>query len=499
MAVDSPRRAAKGDFLSIEDFLDRFLPAVADGDAAVFAGAGLSRSCGFVDWKTLLIDFAAELGLDLDIETDLAAVAQYHLNSEGRTRSRLNQKIEDELGREASPSEAHTALANLPIGTVWTTNYDTLIEETLKGAGRRVVVRRPGASLTSNRRGRDREVLKLHGDVSDANSVVITKEDYERYSNDPKNGALLARLKSDLISKSFLFVGFNFTDPNLELILAQVRQLVGDSPRPHFAIFREPQKSDFTRPGAHKYELNRWRLRLRDLSRFGVTPVPIKDYNEIPEILRQIRTRAERRRILVSGSYNDPSPWGKQRLEAFCVALGQRIVKENYDLVNGFGLGVGSPLITGALEELYRDTPPVVERRLVLRPFPQNRPRGMSRDELWQKYRRDLVSPAGFAVFLAGNKLDEDENVVPADGVRTEYQLSRNLGKYPLPVGASGWVAKELWQEVLDDFDTIFPAKTSRRDYRQLASATATNDQLIDALFRLIKALTPRREYDCML
>jgi len=477
-------------FLLVEQFLDEFIPAVTDGDAAVFAGAGLSRAAGFVDWKGLLKDFATELHLDLDIESDLAAVAQYHLNKEGHIRSRLNQKVAAELARQADLSDVHESLARTPIQTYWTSNYDSLIEDALKAANRRPVVRRPCSSLTSNPRSRDCEVLKLHGDVSDPDSVVITKEDYERYAR--RNERLLLRLKNDLITKSFLFVGFSFTDPNLELVLSQVRELVHDNPRTHYAVFCEPQKDEYSSPTWYRYDLNRWRLRLQDLRRYGICPVLVRDFDAIREVLRQIRIRAERRRIFVSGSYCYSAPWGKERLEAFCEALGGRIIDEDYDLVSGFGLGIGSPVITGALEQLYRGTPVLVERRLLLRPFPQTRPRNMSRADLWDRYRRDLVGAAGFVVFVAGNKLDETGSVVSAEGVRAEYRLARELGKYPLPIGASGWMAKELWQEVLVDFDGIFPAKTPRRDYRRLGSAQASNDELIDALFRLIRHLTPR-------
>lgn len=98
------------DFLSVERFLDEFLPAVVDERAAVFAGAGLSRSAGFVDWKGLLGTFADELHLDLDVETDLSAVAQYHLNRHGRVRDRLNQRIAEELGRQATPARSTQVL-----------------------------------------------------------------------------------------------------------------------------------------------------------------------------------------------------------------------------------------------------------------------------------------------------------------------------------------------------------------------------------------------------
>jgi len=59
-------------FVPIESFLKDYVAAAIEDDAAVFVGAGLSRSAGFVDWKGLLSEFADELGLDLDVETDLS-------------------------------------------------------------------------------------------------------------------------------------------------------------------------------------------------------------------------------------------------------------------------------------------------------------------------------------------------------------------------------------------------------------------------------------------
>lgn len=47
-----------------------------------------------------------------------------------------------------------------------------------------------------------------------------------------------------------------------------------------------------------------------------------------------------------------------------------------------------------------------------------------------------------------GNKL-EDSNVVMADGVRKEFEIARELGLALIPVGCSGYMAKELWSEVM--------------------------------------------------
>lgn len=488
----SRRGRVVSDFLTVEQFLQEYVPAVLDDDAAVFAGAGLSRSAGFVDWKQLLRTFADELGLDLDIETDLPAVAQYHLNREGRVRSRLNQKLTDELSKTATPSDAHINLSLLPISTFWTSNYDSLIEDALRNAERSPVVRQPGRTLTVTRRGAKTEVLKMHGDVGDVDRVVITTDDYERYASD--NAALLIRLRNDLIAKSFLFVGFSFADPNLQLIFGQLRQVVGDGPRTHYAVFKKPNASEYATPARYRYELNRWKLRLQDLQRFGIKPVVVDDYDDIPELLRQIRLRSQRRRIIVSGSYAKSEAWPETRLNEFCQALGRRIIVEGYDLANGFGLGVGSPLIAGAVEELYRAKATSLERRLLLRPFPQTRPRGITLDELWDRYRHDLIAPAGFAIFVAGNKEDPSSGeVVPATGVRAEFEIARTLGAYVVPIGATGSVAGELWRQVRNDFSDYFPLKAPKRPFDVLGSAKASNTEILDALFALIHWLAPRQ------
>ena len=82
--------------MSITEFQRRYAKAVQEGYAAVFAGEGLSKPSGYVDWKELLREVAADIYLDVDIETDLVAVAQYYCN-ERRDRSRLNNIIISEF------------------------------------------------------------------------------------------------------------------------------------------------------------------------------------------------------------------------------------------------------------------------------------------------------------------------------------------------------------------------------------------------------------------
>ena len=83
--------AAKPFGPDLQAFIKDFAAHIRDGAAAVFAGAGLSVDGGFVNWAGLLREIAEDLGLDVDRETNLVALAQYHVN-ERRNRSRINQK-----------------------------------------------------------------------------------------------------------------------------------------------------------------------------------------------------------------------------------------------------------------------------------------------------------------------------------------------------------------------------------------------------------------------
>lgn len=76
----------------LKSFVDDFVEAIHDQNAAIFAGAGLSIPAGMVDWRGLLRKVAKEVGLDVDRESDLIAVAQYHLNEHG-SRHKIHQEI----------------------------------------------------------------------------------------------------------------------------------------------------------------------------------------------------------------------------------------------------------------------------------------------------------------------------------------------------------------------------------------------------------------------
>jgi hypothetical protein len=355
-----------------EELLRDYGQALARGYAAAFVGAGLSHGSGLVDWKGLLKEFADELGLDIEIESDLVTVAQYYLNAAGNDRTRLHAKLATEFGSPATPSAAHEALAGLPVHTIWTSNYDNLLEQSLQDAGRRVVLRTSGKSLSVVTASADALVLKLHGDLSDPDSLIITRDDYARYLQ--LHPGFRDRLKVDLTEKTFLFLGFSFTDPHLDFILEQLKQERGPDVRNHFAVIRRERSTARARRSA-RFAATRQRLKVADLERYGIRTLLIDNHSEIPLLLKQLKERYLRRYVFVSGAAADFAPRTEKWVDELGFQLGRSLIKDGFNIISGLGLGVGRSVISGALDDLYRASDTRIHDRLILWPFPIRRNR----------------------------------------------------------------------------------------------------------------------------
>ncbi len=472
--------------ISTDQFIREYSRALDDGNAALFAGAGLSAGADLADWRGLLREIAEGLGLDVHEESDLLALAQYEHNNAG-TRHRLNTAIIDEFKQRGSLTANHKWIAQLPIEVVWTTNYDTLLEQAFANVDKRVDVKFAPKQLTVRLRNADVTVYKMHGDVSDPDNAVLTKEDYDLY--DVRRTAFTEMLRTDLTRYCFLFLGFSFTDPNIEYILSRLRQMLDGAQRIHYCITRRPPKpTDPTKAEKHARDLARFRHRIADLKRFGIQTVVIDDYAEIEPILRTLVHRASTRNVMVSGSAHDFSPLGKDRLESLARRIGKELVLRGYNLVSGYGLGIGGACILGANEAAYFHKNVKAGQRLQLRLFPQELPPDVSRAALYTRIRKEMVEQSGAAVFLAGNKLDATSGkVVPADGVMQEFEMAKAESKVLIPVPCTGHAAREIWNRMEPALATHFPQTDVRAEFTVLSDASSTEDQLIEAIFGILK------------
>jgi hypothetical protein len=470
---------------AVRAFITDYLAEIVEGNAAVFAGAGLSVPAGFVDWRELIRPLSAELELDIDLESDLVAVAQFHVNANGYNRHKLHKAIIEALSPDNPPTENHRLLARLPIRTWWTTNYDKLIENALREAGKVVDVKSAVPQLATTRPRREATVYKMHGDVDRPDQAVATRDDFERYSTD--RGAFITGLAGDLVSKTFLFLGFSFTDPNLEQVLSRVRLTFTTDQRRHYAVFRTRTRQRGETEKAFDHFKARQSLVIEDLKRFNVRVLLIDDYHEITEILRELVNRFRRRTVFVSGSAAEFEPWGADAVSSFAQELGRTLIEGGTRVATGLGVGIGDSIFTGALREVMR-AKSSIDDALILRPFPQTQG-AENPTAIWESYRQEILSHAGIAVFLMGNK-HSGGTTINADGVLREFDIAKEQGVVVLPIGATGWAAELLAKQVLATPDVCISELGKEGPELLQALATPTGD--LHSLIKPIVALIHR-------
>jgi hypothetical protein len=437
-----------------ESFIQDALEALEESRLAIFAGAGLSVGAGYVDWKELLKDVASDINLDINKEDDLISLAQYHFNEFGG-RSKLNKKILKSFTTEVEETENHRILSRLPIDTYWTTNYDKLIESTIEKMNKIVDVKHEKKQLPNSRSKRDAVVYKMHGDVDHAHDAIITRDDYEQYfkTHEP----FVNTLQGDLITKLFIFIGFSFNDPNLEYALSRVRLSFGKDSSHHYCFIKEVSESEFKSAAEYDYHRTRQRLRINDLRKYQINPVVVSEYTEITVILAEIERRYKLKSIFISGSAEEYGDWGRERAVKLIHKLSGKLVSKDYRIVNGFGWGVGSAVINGALEQIYSNPKRYSESQLIVKPFPQFASGDKALPELWDDYRKRMISLTGLAIFIFGNKYDTDgTSIINAGGVKKEFDIAIDQGCLPIPIASTGYMALELWNYVMEKFIDLY-------------------------------------------
>ena len=457
-------------------------------NAAVFAGAGLSMASGYVDWKGLLKDIISDLNLDPDQESDLVTLAQYHCN-QSRGKGRLTQTIFDKFRETRRPTRNHEILVRLPIQTYWTTNYDRLLETALVDAKKVPDVKYDPKQLAVTRLDRDVSVYKMHGDIENAGSAIISKDDYESYSS--KMAPFISALRGDLVERTFLFVGFSFTDPNIDYILSRVRVQYGEAQRHHYCIQKRVEKASAESAKAFERRKLKQHYFITDLKRFGIQTVLVDKYEDITVLLEKIAARFKRSSVFISGAAEEYGHHTPLEAQNFLHDLSKRIASGKNRIITGFGVGVGGPVINGALAYLNDVGKTISDEDIVMRPFPQVATGGTTLADQWTAYRQAMLEHAGIAIFVYGNKRDSSGDVVISGGMRQEFEISTKAGVRPIPIGLTGFMAQEIWQEIWDNFAIYYPGAsvTFKKHFKKLGDPATTLPNAISSVLAIIEAL----------
>lgn len=99
---------------------------------------------------------------------------------------------------------------------VITTNYDSFIEDSYQRVNASVQVHIGNRGLFEKTEDYG-ELYKIHGSISDVNSIVITEDDY--VNNETKSALIDAKILSNLTESPIIFLGYSLTDENVQRLL----------------------------------------------------------------------------------------------------------------------------------------------------------------------------------------------------------------------------------------------------------------------------------------
>lgn len=102
------------------------------------------------------------------------------------------------------------------VSAVITTNYDCFLEKEVFSSDFSVFVKQ--SDLFSANSYNIAEIYKIHGSCLDADSLVITKKDYDEFNSSRK--LIIAKMLTLFAESPLVFMGYSFTDENVQAIIS---------------------------------------------------------------------------------------------------------------------------------------------------------------------------------------------------------------------------------------------------------------------------------------
>lgn len=447
-------------FMSLEKehFLKQFSQQALDGRISLFLGAGGSCDAGYPNWADLFAPFAKELGTPIDESTDYYRLAQYYSNAFGQPE--LRKRINERINRNDFQSPLLEELIDVGFTNIWTTNFDETIESNYKK--RNILINKVfrDSDFSNIDISKRINVIKMNGDITNPEGIVATQSDYERYVDTHR--IMLMFFKRELISSTFLFVGYSFMDHLVLDCISEIERYLGQSTTYHYTIMKNKQTEPY-----FKYFIN-------DLEqRYHIRVLLVDDYQDIPLVLSKLNDKIRSKRVFISGAFSAYDAELEEYSHELSRSLTSSLLSNDYRIVNGIGRRFGTHLIGYANEYLAKQGIKNVEKHLVVKPFV-----GHESDAAQKKkqLREQVIGQCGASIFVFG---DEDKNSVNTlSGVFEEFEIACKQHKTIIPIAYPNMVSESIWKKVKSNL-TQFPYLEGKIDLLTSAQTPHKISELI--------------------
>ena len=216
------------------NYISMFREKAEQGKLVIFVGAGVSCNVdGMTSWNALIQNMAKAIDysrcdtcrhrlescentclLKDDFSTDeLLKVPQHVFNKDQELYYRI---LNESIPAVTADAPLSSAIFDINPAHIITTNYDQLLESSKNIFCEQYQVIVYDKDLLNADKGK--YIIKMHGDLSDASSIVLKEQDYLDYSQ--KHVLIELFIKSLLTDHIVLFLGYSLNDYNIKLILS---------------------------------------------------------------------------------------------------------------------------------------------------------------------------------------------------------------------------------------------------------------------------------------
>ena len=424
-------------------FIEHFSEQIINNEASLFIGSGVSRNSGYPGWADLLSGCADDLKLDLN-EIDLYSLAQYYVNK--HSDADLRRIVSQKINRLHQGNELLDCLLEIEFNNIWTTNYDKLIEKGLEAKGISHNVIFSDKNLASIDKHDKVNVYKMNGDISDPVNMILTKNDYEHYLK--KHPLFLTFLKKELVSNTFLFIGYSFSDALVLDCLSSISEFLGDVIGYHYAIICIEENVS---PKLLYF--------IEDLKRrYNITCL-CATKETIPFIIRRLSQKIREKKVFISGSFDLVSEETNTFADELSYNLVTKLYEHNYRISTGVGKRLGTYITGYANQYLAERNISNTPKYLSMRPFPFHLDLNDAKKE---SYRKLMQRDCSSAIFMFGqskamNKAGMFDKVEHFSwGTYQEFEIAKANNFAIIPVGSTGYEANIIWKEVKENINQFY-------------------------------------------
>lgn len=197
------------------EHLPGIIQAMQEQRLCIFIGAGVSKSSGDLPgWEDIVNALKSELN-DCK-EQDFLKIAQLYFLEFGEKK--YYERIQELFSCHYVPSTVHHLILQLEPEKIITTNWDSLLEQTVTEGFYLYDTIVNDQELSESTL--PKKIIKMHGDFNHRN-IVFKEDDYLNYEY---NFPLLSNyIKGILSSHTILFLGYSFNDIDLKLITTWIK------------------------------------------------------------------------------------------------------------------------------------------------------------------------------------------------------------------------------------------------------------------------------------